>query len=355
MIISCPKCNTNFNVPDHAIPEEGRNVKCKNCNNMWLAVKTDPPKSVEEQIADISEDIKLHIDDLKSLIREEDKAIIDDQEIKIIAAGADDLKITPEDLEPFNMIIFEDNTPDKIAELPKDHDKEDYMLFGDEESDDLMNAFDQETSNYPQSQPAAPQSKSENSAADAASPSKSNIKAKKSKPTTLYSKAQKKPWHEIDEAWVISYSALCASIFLFFFFLIAALRPNFGETFLRGFYNLANMRPDYQLKFESIESKIEFQAANDFQSKTKKVKITSYIRNTSDKLQTLGNIRYVFYDKNMQLIDKTVAAIDRSLAPGELSTVEDIIHSVPANAVYMAVDFGSGVDLFMRNLKKLKV
>lgn len=36
MIISCPKCETKFNVPDSAITAEGRKVKCSSCDESWI-------------------------------------------------------------------------------------------------------------------------------------------------------------------------------------------------------------------------------------------------------------------------------------------------------------------------------
>jgi predicted Zn finger-like uncharacterized protein len=57
MIITCDKCSTNFNVPDSAIGEQGRKVKCTVCGNVWLAMKpsastpteTAAPTAVTEQ------------------------------------------------------------------------------------------------------------------------------------------------------------------------------------------------------------------------------------------------------------------------------------------------------------------
>jgi len=36
MIISCPKCSSQFNVPDSAITAEGRKVKCSDCSESWI-------------------------------------------------------------------------------------------------------------------------------------------------------------------------------------------------------------------------------------------------------------------------------------------------------------------------------
>ena len=36
MIITCKSCNKNFNVPQNAIPKEGRLVQCSSCGNKWV-------------------------------------------------------------------------------------------------------------------------------------------------------------------------------------------------------------------------------------------------------------------------------------------------------------------------------
>ena len=52
MILACPNCSTTFNIPDAAIPQQGRTVKCSSCENVWLA--TNPSlenKPIETSIA----------------------------------------------------------------------------------------------------------------------------------------------------------------------------------------------------------------------------------------------------------------------------------------------------------------
>jgi len=35
MIISCPECETSFNIPNNALGENGRKVKCSKCSHVW--------------------------------------------------------------------------------------------------------------------------------------------------------------------------------------------------------------------------------------------------------------------------------------------------------------------------------
>ena len=52
MIIICKSCNKNFNVPQNAIPKEGRLVQCSSCGNKWVqfpevSKRVDTKKSIK--------------------------------------------------------------------------------------------------------------------------------------------------------------------------------------------------------------------------------------------------------------------------------------------------------------------
>ena len=36
MIISCPNCNKQFKIDNSLIPDEGRDLQCGSCNNIWF-------------------------------------------------------------------------------------------------------------------------------------------------------------------------------------------------------------------------------------------------------------------------------------------------------------------------------
>ena len=50
MIISCPNCQTNFNVKDGLIPINGRKLKCSKCGHKWFyKYKLENDKSEDRQ------------------------------------------------------------------------------------------------------------------------------------------------------------------------------------------------------------------------------------------------------------------------------------------------------------------
>ena len=36
MIITCPNCNKQFKIDNSLIPDEGRDLQCGSCNNIWF-------------------------------------------------------------------------------------------------------------------------------------------------------------------------------------------------------------------------------------------------------------------------------------------------------------------------------
>ena len=36
MIITCPNCNKQFKIDSSLIPNEGRDLQCGSCNNVWF-------------------------------------------------------------------------------------------------------------------------------------------------------------------------------------------------------------------------------------------------------------------------------------------------------------------------------
>ena len=48
MIITCTECKKRFEVPDNAIPAEGRIVQCSSCSNEWKQFPIKKPEIVKK-------------------------------------------------------------------------------------------------------------------------------------------------------------------------------------------------------------------------------------------------------------------------------------------------------------------
>ena len=59
MIIECPNCDKKFNLDDKLIPEDGRKLKCGNCDHVWHYKITLNKINYEQKI---SKDKKIELD-----------------------------------------------------------------------------------------------------------------------------------------------------------------------------------------------------------------------------------------------------------------------------------------------------
>ena len=44
MLISCPKCNAVYQVPENQIPADGKKFKCAECGEIWFVRPQAKPK-----------------------------------------------------------------------------------------------------------------------------------------------------------------------------------------------------------------------------------------------------------------------------------------------------------------------
>ena len=61
MIITCPNCNKQFKIDNSLIPEEGRDLQCGSCNNVWfykIEEKNNGALKLNEEI--VSKDIEIN-------------------------------------------------------------------------------------------------------------------------------------------------------------------------------------------------------------------------------------------------------------------------------------------------------
>ena len=76
MIIECPACSKKFNIDEKLIPDEGRLLKCGNCDHTWFYKKEENLKLETESIKknEIEENIsKINIEPVDAPIKETKK------------------------------------------------------------------------------------------------------------------------------------------------------------------------------------------------------------------------------------------------------------------------------------------
>ena len=56
MLLVCPKCKANYEVPRHAVPIGGREVKCADCGHSWFQTRTK--KSNDDKLIEPQTEIK---------------------------------------------------------------------------------------------------------------------------------------------------------------------------------------------------------------------------------------------------------------------------------------------------------
>ena len=83
MIITCPNCEKKFQIDPTLVPEEGRDLQCGSCQNIWfykVEKVTSSPLTLDENFVDkeindfsINEDIEKNSEDKKTAIKEKPK------------------------------------------------------------------------------------------------------------------------------------------------------------------------------------------------------------------------------------------------------------------------------------------
>ena len=71
MIITCPNCNKQFKIDNSLIPDEGRDLQCGSCNNIWfynIQEKSNEVLELKQEI--ISDDIEIKAENKDDKIEE---------------------------------------------------------------------------------------------------------------------------------------------------------------------------------------------------------------------------------------------------------------------------------------------
>ncbi|WP_207264104.1 DUF3426 domain-containing protein [Desulfovibrio sp. Huiquan2017] len=139
MIVTCPNCETNYNLPDEKIPAGGAKVKCSKCAHVFKVEL--PPPSPEEEFEALLED------------ETPDAGEAFDETFEDVAAGADAAvgkATTPAEDDRADEVVedmsdmdglFDDEEPDAAAGDEPETEEDDLFAEvsgGEEESDDLF-------------------------------------------------------------------------------------------------------------------------------------------------------------------------------------------------------------------------
>ena len=92
MIIECPNCDKKFNLDGKLIPENGRTLKCGNCDHIWhykitLNKKSDVQKISEDKNFEIDINTSRTDNEIKEKVNDEDISDINKKVISKIKVG----------------------------------------------------------------------------------------------------------------------------------------------------------------------------------------------------------------------------------------------------------------------------
>ena len=92
MIIECPNCNKKFNLDRKLIPENGRTLKCGNCDHIWhykitLEKNSDVQKISEDKNSEIDINTSKKDNEIKEKVNDEDISDINKKVISKIKDG----------------------------------------------------------------------------------------------------------------------------------------------------------------------------------------------------------------------------------------------------------------------------
>ncbi len=92
MIIECPNCNKKFNLDGKLIPENGRTLKCGNCDHIWhykitLKKNSDVQKISEDKNSEIDINTSKKDNEIKEKVNDEDISDINKKVISKIKTG----------------------------------------------------------------------------------------------------------------------------------------------------------------------------------------------------------------------------------------------------------------------------
>ena len=112
MIIECPNCNKKFNLDKKLIPENGRSLKCSNCDHIWH-YKTQITKSIDNLKIPKDKDSNLDTNSSKDKIDVEHNEEINDENLTDINQGV----VSEENTEDEEDYIKDEKKQGKIKKI----------------------------------------------------------------------------------------------------------------------------------------------------------------------------------------------------------------------------------------------
>jgi predicted Zn finger-like uncharacterized protein len=331
MIISCPACSKKFKVKDNTIPQTGRNVKCTACNNVWFALPPEEPPSIEEAMSSVSEDIKSHIDDLKSITEGGGK----NSENESVQAAQEKAGKSSVDKKALLNNLYNENA--------KSNDANNELSF-------LTNTKEAITDEKPKKRTEKGKKKKLTSGKKRVKKHRKELIRQVKSATPVQLKLPKRIF-----IWGASWLALSLSIAYLAMSVIILTKPDLSKSgaLVKKIYSSIGVLDQTGIKIEGIDSKIS--SIKRYADGYIDIQLDIALRNSAPYDTSLDNVRLIFFDKHMQKVDERMVPVHKVLQPDEVVELSEVNDNLPRTTTYISVDFGGWTERFIRDITIKKI
>ncbi len=353
MIIYCPNCESRFSVPDSALGNIGKRLKCSVCSHEWFEFKDDEDvgtvvsknsysrtnvqKAYEHKSAE-----RHDIDDIMNIIG--DDTAKNNKVGDALEGGASTSDVLAQHNQHAGMDAMpaaEDGA--KSAEAASSSNFSSNTNAGNHSDIEQNISSDMEVAESHEAVSVSVESQSVDPDAKDDLILKSDDD--RSKITNVMS------WDvDHNDSMKSGYSAsaiffkiiwiACVVLMLFFYIIYNrnALLPQ--SDWWREIYNKIGLHDHSNIKFESIDVVL---AGNE----KKALNLRVSVRNIAQKEDFIEFIRFVFLDKNKSKTGEHIMPIKRAIKNGGSEIIEGELTDIGNNAVFMIVSIGSNAELKM--------
>ena len=367
MILVCPECSTNYDLPN-GLPEGGGKVRCTGCAHVWHAmeddlIEADAAPSVEEggipavspQDADLLEEL-----DFSEVGEEVDEPAEEEQGQENIDAlfdgmdeppldevqdqsGIDDLFDAPEEEEP----LSEDNSQDDIdglfdemsAEAEENSQDDIDGLFDeagaeeeDNSQDDIDGLFDEEDS-----APEEPAEAEEALTDPFAELGEEDEDDKEETAPLAASPLKKAPfWKQMDQQTLVGWCCYGVVLFLIGLFVLSARVPVVRAVpAMAGFYETLGMAVNVRgVMFTNVQQRWETG------NKVLELQFEGEVINLTNKYKKLAPLVFVALSSERREVFRWVVDVRKKpLLPGEKAPFQARVPAPPKVARYVLIRF----------------